>query len=244
MSHRSAIIVFLVATLTLAAFLLFAQMTNRQIQSNASSTQNQSEQETVNEVLQQNEDPFVTVVPKGVVGGKPQPLDTDPQHGAQTPTVIIVEFGDFECEACAIMAPFMKRIIEAYPNDVLHVWKDYPIPALHPYSEQAALAARCAQSQGRFWEYHDVLFEKQDLFILSPWNDIASTLKLDSQKFSTCMEKKEKEALVVQGYYIGKTLEIAEAPTYYINDQVLHGIQSYETLTTLIDNEISNANKK
>lgn len=184
-------------------------------------------------------DPLVTVVPEGARGGKPQPLATDPQRGAEQPTVVIVEFGDFECEGCAAMTPIIDQILEAYPNDVLHVWKDYPLPSVHPYAETAAQAARCAQDQAAFWEYHDELFAAQKTFPLRPWASIASRLGLDEDNFQSCLDNQLKDALVVQGYFIARTFEIEETPAYFINDQFVTGVKTYEEFKALVDQAIA-----
>lgn len=195
---------------------------------------------------QQDSDPFVTVVPKEVLGGKPQPLDTDPKRGATTgePLVTIVEFGDFECESCAAMSPIMRKIVEEYPDDVLHVWKDFPLPQEHIFSETAAQAARCAQDQSEdaFWTYHDALLESQSTFALGPWSDIAADIGLDEEEFTGCLESGTKESLVVQGYFVAKTLDIEERPSYYVNERVVVGSKTYEEFKAIVDEEIADAN--
>lgn len=194
-----------------------------------------------NTVANLNYDPLVTVVPDGARGGKPQPLSTDPQRGAEKPSVVIVEFGDFECEGCASMAPVMDQIVEAYPTEVLHVWKDFPIPSAHPYSETAAQAARCAQEQDAFWQYHDELFEVQKTFALQPWYNIADRLGLDDEDFAACLDNEVKDALVVQGYFIARTFEIDETPSYFINDELVTGVKTYAELKALVDQAIEKA---
>ncbi len=185
-------------------------------------------------------DPLITQVPSGIDGSDstPRPLTTDPQRGAASPTVTIVEFGDFECEACKRMSPIIEQIVQEYPNDVLHVWKDFPIPRLHENSETAAMAARCAQDQDSFWAYHDLLFFDQDQFILNPWVSIAEDIGLDTETFSECVSGTSKKQLVVQGYYIAKTLQIDSAPSYFINDTFVTGEKTIEEMRVLVEQEI------
>ena len=87
-------------------------------------------------------DPYVTVVPKEVLGGKPQVLATDPQRGAVDPKVTIVEFGDFECGDCAQLKEVIDKVTADYPDQVTQVWKDDPLPAQHPHAEDAAQAVQ------------------------------------------------------------------------------------------------------
>lgn len=184
-------------------------------------------------------DPLVTVVPEEVRGGQPQPLDTDPQRGAEKPKVTIVEFGDFQCEACAAMDSVLDQLVTEYSDSVLHVWKDFPVPRVHEQAQAAAEAARCAQDQGVFWEYHDALLSQQDTLILQPWTSIAKDLSLDTKAFEVCLSSGEKEQLVVQGYFTARMLGIEETPTYYINDQLLTGAKTIEELRAIIEEELS-----
>ena len=186
-----------------------------------------------------NSDPLVTVVPKDVLAGSPQPLSSDPQVGAKNPTVTIVEFGDFECEDCAAMSPIFARIVREYGTDVSLVWKDFPLPKTHLYSQAAANAARCAQDQGKFWEYHDALFEQQKTFALSPWTDIATQLSLDTTTFSSCFDSRTHDALIVQGYFIARTFSLDQAPAYFINGTLVSGKKTYEELKALVETEIA-----
>jgi len=181
------------------------------------------------------EDPLVTVVPKDIVTGTPQPLSSDPQIGAVDPTVTIVEFGDFQCDDCATMSPIFAQIVKDYPKDVRLVWKDFPLPEKHLFAEQAALAARCAQDQGAFWEYHDALFAQQSSFALKPWETIASSLSLKKTAFSDCLAARTHHALIVQGYFVARTFNLDQAPAYYINDTLVVGVKTYEEIKALVE---------
>lgn len=241
--QRHATILFIFAGVILVCVFVFVGFLSQMFSASQNAQTNTNATENSNTTAQPQSDPFVTVVPKEVLGGKPQPLATDPQRGATKPKVTLVEFGDFECDACARMDAVIDQIVEEYPDDVLHVWKDFPIPSLHPHSEIAAQAARCAADQDpeQFWPYHDRLLAAQDTFILQPWVDIARDLGLDTDEFATCVEDEETKPLVVQSYYIARTLSVEEAPTYYINDRVLTGEKSFEELKEIIDNQIKEA---
>lgn len=182
-------------------------------------------------------DPLVTFVPEDYRGttGTPQPLDTDPARGSNAPVISIIEFGDFECEICAQMSSVMSAIMEKYPNQVRHYWKDFPLADQHDHAEDAALAARCASEQGAFWEYHDKLFEYQDEFILEPWNDIAISVGLDETEFVTCLSTEKTKKVVTESYFTAKSLGIEEVPTYYIGDTKLSGLLTEEEISTIID---------
>lgn len=248
--HKGKIIITL-GIISLVSLLLLYSFFSRvlydtfpQLEENTTAETNNAEQvrDYVNDdSVEQDYDPFVTVVPKDVAGGKPHPLPTDPQRGTLTPKVTIIEFGDFECGNCAQMDEVVDRIVEEYPDTVNHVWKDYPLPQVHQNSDIAAYAARCAQNQGKFWEYHDALLEQQDTFAIQPWSDIAQQLGLDTATFDQCMQSGETQDAVVKGYFAAKTLDIQETPAYYINDQYHTGLMSYEEFKSIVDEEIQNS---
>lgn len=77
------------------------------------------------------------------------------------PAVTVVEYGDFQCPGCAGMAPLLKQLVTAYPEDVQIVFRHFPLNSIHPNAQKAAEAAEAAGAQDMFWEYHDLLFERQ-----------------------------------------------------------------------------------
>jgi protein-disulfide isomerase len=237
MTFKRSTLIFGLAIVCLLILLTFSTFLD--VGNSTTANTNQSSAQNRNTNQQRQEDPLVTVVPKDVLAGTPQPLSTDPQIGAANPTVTIVEFGDFECENCATMSPVFAQAVREYPNDVRLVWKDFPLPQKHLFSETAALAARCAQDQDAFWQYHDLLFEQRDTFVLGPWVEIAASLSLDVNTFSACLESKEHTSLIVQGYFIARTFDLEETPAYYVNDTLIVGPKTYDELKVVIEQERS-----
>ena len=94
---------------------------------------------------------------------RPEPIEVAvnnaPVIGPKNPKVTIVEFSDFECPFCQRAYATVKQIQSDYPNDVAIVYKQLPLTQLHPNAMRAAQASVCAREQGKFWEYHDKLFE-------------------------------------------------------------------------------------
>jgi protein-disulfide isomerase len=137
------------------------------------------------------------------------------------------------------MSPIFAQLVREYPNDVSLVWKDFPLPTVHLFSQTAANAARCAQDQDKFWEYHDALFTAQDTFALNPWADIASDLSMDTGTFNSCLDARTHDALVVQGYFVARTFSLEQAPSYFINGTLVSGKKTYEELKAIVDAEIA-----
>lgn len=85
----------------------------------------------------------------------------DPVEGSSSAKVTIVEFSDFQCPYCIQADSTVKQILNAYKNDLRLVYKQFPLSQLHPFAQKAAEASLCALDQGKFWLYHDKLFESQ-----------------------------------------------------------------------------------
>jgi len=80
-------------------------------------------------------------------------------EGAKNAKVTIVEFSDFECPFCVRAYPTVKQILSEYKNDVRVFYKQFPLTQIHPQAEKAAEASLCAGDQGKFWEWHNKIFE-------------------------------------------------------------------------------------
>lgn len=94
---------------------------------------------------------------------KPAPqnveIGTSPVIGKADARVTIIEYSDFECPFCIRAYPTVQQIMKEYPNDVKIVYKNLPLTNIHPRAQKSAEAAQCAKDQGKFWEYHDKMFE-------------------------------------------------------------------------------------
>src|SRR6185436_7834088 len=99
--------------------------------------------------------------------------------GSPQAQVKVEEFGDFECPACGGAHPLIKGLQEKYGDRVLWTFYEYPLVSIHPYAFNAALAAECANDQGKFWEYHDKLYENQEKLHNGDLYNYAQELGLD-----------------------------------------------------------------
>ena|SRR3989338_8091126 len=83
-------------------------------------------------------------------------------EGPENAKVTIVEFSDFECPFCVRAYPTVKQILSEYKNYVRFYYKQFPLNNIHPNAQKAAEASLCAADQGKFWEWHDKIFELED----------------------------------------------------------------------------------
>ncbi|MBU2229515.1 DsbA family protein [Patescibacteria group bacterium] len=164
----------------------------------------------------------------------PTVLETDPVRGNEDALVTIVEFGDYGCSHCASMQNTLARILVEYPDQVKIVWKDLPISS----SANAAIAARCAQLQGKFWEMHDLLFKNSFFLNKGRFLDLAEDLGLQMEEFNSCIDLGTTAPLVQEGVDQAATLKIDGTPYYFINDQEISGSISYDDLNRFIQLEI------
>ncbi|MBI4091030.1 MAG: thioredoxin domain-containing protein [Candidatus Komeilibacteria bacterium] len=143
--------------------------------------------------------------------------ETDPFKGPRTAPVTIIAAGSFTCPACRESATTLDQLLALYPDSVKLVWKDVPESIGDSY--RAALAARCAQQQGRFWQYHDSLYAHQDLLATRALYELwARELDLKEDIFARCLDGAETKSLIDQN--IGEALQagIGEVPYFQIND--------------------------
>jgi cyclophilin family peptidyl-prolyl cis-trans isomerase/protein-disulfide isomerase len=176
--------------------------------------------------------------------------DRDWKKGnADDPALTIIEYADFQCPGCASFAPLMSQIASAYPDDVLVVYRHFPLNSIHPNAQKSAEAAEAAGSQGRFWEYHDILFDRQrDWSSLTPADaraffiDVADELGLDIEQFTNDLDNGVFAEYVIQSEGEAVALGMPGTPSAIVNGQPIPGEglpRDFETWDSFIKEEIS-----
>ena len=152
--------------------------------------------------------------------------------------VTIVEFSDFQCPYCAGQQPILKKIKRAYGDQVNILYKHLPLP-IHPFAQRAAEASECARDQGKFWEYHDRLFDSQDAISEAFFSQFAQQIGLSTSQFNQCLASGAKKNVVQKDLAEAQSLMISGTPTFFINGQRFVGVQSYEELQQMIDQALA-----
>ena len=165
--------------------------------------------------------------------------DGAPVRGAADAPVTIVEFSDFECPFCKQTHPTLKQLLERYPGKVRLAYRDFPLDSIHPQARRAAEAARCASDQGKFWEYHDVLFTQSPQLALEDLRRYAGQVGLDVTKFDGCLAAGVHKAAVQRDLDEGNRLGITGTPAFFINGRTLTGAQPLDAFTRLIEQELA-----
>jgi protein-disulfide isomerase len=157
--------------------------------------------------------------------------------GSQDSPVVFVEFADYECPYCQKVNPQIQQLKKEYGDKVAIVFKDFPLP-MHHSSEKAAEAARCAGEQGKFWEYHDVLFYSKQIDV-DALKEHARTLKLNSDTFNTCLDSGSQAKAVQQDLEEGKDLGLTGTPSFFVNGHFFSGVIDYGTLKDMVNQQLN-----
>jgi protein-disulfide isomerase len=157
-------------------------------------------------------------------------------RGPVAAPVALVEYADFECPYCQQITPVLQKLEAEYKGKLAFAYKDFPLP-MHPNAQKAAEAARCAEAQGRYWEYHDILYAKKQLEVPA-LKGYARELKLDGDKFDKCLDSSEKAEVVRVHSAEGQSLGLQGTPSFFVNGRSVNGTLSYESLRALIEEEL------
>lgn len=158
----------------------------------------------------------------------------NPKKGAAEPKITIVEFGDFQCQPCKDLANNLDVLVRTKP-EVQIVWKDMPNESAHKLAVSAAMAARCAANQGKFWEYHDALYDRQVLLDENSFASLASEIGLDTQKFQTCFDNQETLPMIRKDFEEATALAITATPILFIGEERLTGLLTTEELIAWVN---------
>lgn len=168
----------------------------------------------------------------------------DYTKGAATSTVVLVEYLDFECEACGAYYPIVKNLEKQFGEEITFVARYFPLPG-HRNGLTAALAAEAAGRQSKFWEMHDLLFERQKEWgekqVPTPevFEGFATELGLDIEKFRADVASPEVKARVQRDIDSGRALGVNSTPSFFLNGERLQNPQSeqqfWKVLETAVD---------
>jgi protein-disulfide isomerase len=161
-------------------------------------------------------------------------VEGDPSIGPVDAPVTIVAFSDFQCPYCQKSVGVLKELRRLYGEKIRLVYRVYPGPN-HPYAPQAAEAAQCAGEQSRFWEYHDILFDRQTPGKGWDFPALAKELGLQPDTFATCLNTGRYREEVAKDLHDGFTLGITSAPTFFINGRPLVGARPFAEFQAVID---------
>lgn len=166
--------------------------------------------------------------------------DNNPAKGPADAPITIIEFSDFECPFCTRWhVEVWPKLQEAYGDKIRLVYRDFPLYSIHPNAGPAAEAANCANEQGRFWEYHDLLFAAEQGLSREAYEAYARQVNLDMSQFNSCLDEKRYESEVTADFEYARQLGIQSTPTFFINGVALIGAQPFEVFQEVIELELA-----
>lgn len=161
-------------------------------------------------------------------------LEGAPVKGAKDAPVTIVEFSDFECPFCSRVLPTVDKVMKDYEGKVKIAFRQNPLP-FHQTAKPSAKAAMAAQAQGKFWEYHDILFKNQRDQTDENFVKWAKQLGLNVEKFKKDMKNPEFDKRIEADQNFARQNGAGGTPAFFINGVRLVGAQPYEKFKEIID---------
>lgn len=170
---------------------------------------------------------------------EPEVTIADPSRGPVDAPVTIINYGDYECAACARLETTLSELEAEYGDSLRIVWKDMPNTSQHRNALSAAVAARCAGEQKKFWEYHEILMTNQNMLGTELYLSAAQETGLRERAFVRCVDNESTLPLVQRTYDEGVALDITATPTLFINGERYTGGVTTSELRRLIDSLIN-----
>lgn len=177
---------------------------------------------------------------------RPPPAKIDaPPHvafvGATAPAVDVVEFADFECPYCQVMAKALTEVKTKLKGEsVRFSYRHFPLN-FHPNARPAAEMAQCAQEQGRFWDMHDRIYDDTSKLDGASLRESAASLGLNMEALDACLASERPGREVELDLESGKRAGVRGTPTLYINGRVFEGRPDVEGITAAIRDALSSA---
>ncbi len=144
------------------------------------------------------------------------PEPTDHSLGPEHARVVLVEYGDFQSQACRQAAPIVRRLLDRFPNQIRFIYRHFPSEALHPQALLAAEAAEAAAAQGRFWPMHDLLFAHQAHLTAKDLQRHAESLGLDMARYAVEMDDRIYLQKVREHLDGGRRSHVRASPAFFL----------------------------
>jgi protein-disulfide isomerase len=163
-----------------------------------------------------------------------------PSFGPEDAKVTIVEFSDFECPYCTRAAQVTHQIRERYGDKVRFVFRQFPLP-MHQQAHLAAQASLAAAEQGKFWEFHDLLFANQRALTRESLEGYAKQLNLNVSSLKQALDNGKHKAAVDSDLKLGEEVSVSGTPTVFINGKRVPNPTEFAPVAKLIDEALGGA---
>ena len=166
---------------------------------------------------------------------KSAPMEAAPALGPKNAPITIIEYGDFGCPSCWFWFKqgTLNQLVKKYGGKIRFVWRDYAVITLT--SPNAAEAGQCANEQGKFWEFHDAVYENDGSIQPGDLNAYAVKIGLKMSQFNECVSSHRYHDRVLAEQEEAFNYGYNGAPFFLVNDQLIVGAQPLSFFTALID---------
>ncbi|PIQ77834.1 protein-disulfide isomerase [Candidatus Peregrinibacteria bacterium CG11_big_fil_rev_8_21_14_0_20_46_8] len=173
-------------------------------------------------------------------------LADDWVKGNRNAEVVLIEYADFQCPACASYFPIVQRLNAELGDKIAFVFRHFPLRSIHPNAEPSARAAEAAGRQGKFFEMHDMIFAKQHEWSRLPraagtFEDYAEELGLDMDQYEKDVNSQEVINRVNRDVLGGRAAGVNGTPTFFLNGQQITNPRSYDEFKALIESALQNS---
>lgn len=144
-------------------------------------------------------------------------------RGNPNAKIVLFKFSDFQCPYCAVSAAQMKEFVGNHEDELLYVYKHFPLTQIHPEAMPSAKAAWAAGQQGQFWLYHDGLFVNQTRLGEDLYVELAESMGLDMEQFNRDRNSSEAEAAIQADLELAQALQLRGTPSFVMNDLLIPG---------------------
>lgn len=167
----------------------------------------------------------------------------DNSRGPASAKVVLVEYSDFQCPACAAYYSVLEQVLKDFPNDVRLVYRHFPLP-YHQQAMPAALAAEAAGKQGKFWEMYQLIFDHQTDWAgkktaQATFTSYAEQLGLNLAQFQADLTDSALIKKINSQKDGGVAAGVDATPTFYLNGQKIDNPRSYDSFSQLIKAELN-----
>lgn len=168
-------------------------------------------------------------------------------RGNSSAKVSVIEYGDFQCPACAAYEPIVEQIIEEYGNDIQFVFRHFPLSQIHKNAQISSQAAEAAGLQGKFWEMHDMLYQNQKEWSETPNGTVvgkyfdvyAKEIGLDVAKFDVDIQSAGVKQAVQDDLAAANAAKVDHTPTFFVNLKQIVNPNSYAEAKVVIEAAIA-----
>jgi len=172
---------------------------------------------------------------------------TDGDHtiGPLEASVIVVNYGDYQCVDCQSRHRQVQKLIEALANRVRFVYRHFPLINVHPDALRAAEAAEAAATQGKFWEMHRLLYTSPNKLRDRDLHGHAKAIGLDIDRFDRDMADSTYASKILKDYYHAINCGISGAPTTFINGELyaMSGVELLNVVQSILADSPATENK-